>query len=853
MVYKLEYIVAVTLTLLLAAVAGSCGSRDAARLDPRIAVIGSGERPLTSSLALRNMGQVCDTLPVTELERLRNYPVAILGRDAMAGLDTASVAAGFAALTEYAREGGVLIVFGLRSAFWRDGYLPAEIKFAMEDPSGWGNYDFSEEIAAPEHQLFNFPHKLDYLAGLQEPDRIVSTGAGWRILLAKDSLHPSFAAFAAETVNDVGSIFEIECGAGRIVVCQPILELYYAGGAASVPHPLEGGILLFENLIAYARTLAAGERLPVIGPRPLPGLCVPGDTVRFEMEAPDEWSAYEWDFGDGRQSDGRKPVHVYRNPGEYLVRLKAVGPGGRVARAACRVEAAPAREKRWGEYLAESLLFRYYRDPMRLRPNYRTALFLDGVLDVCERTGNPELIKFVDGFFRSRLIERWDTRPYRGDYRTDVDFVDIYSLMSPAWRMFGLTGDSDYPMMCREVWEQSLTVSRSLPPDALWGPWNWQGREAIVDFAYFKTELRADYYRAGGDKSVLDEAARQMLMFDRTFRDPSDNLYFQAICLDGKAHFYSPERPSGLNDSKWGRANGWMALAWAELMEVLPESHPRRAETERAIRRFFGGVVASQDPDTGLWALITDRVDHPGMWMETTSSGMFVYAMVRLLELGVLPSTPFLDSARRGYNGLQQRIRLGAQGFPYLSDGCEGTLPRVNIERWLAAHRHDNDFHAVGPYLRAEEAVWRVAPPEVAVIGGTGREIVNSLEISLNRDGRYFYRIPELGSTPDLERFGSVYVAAGAFDRDEAGIRTLFPRLVSYARSGGRLVLCRQQRLDELLAALPPGLDPRGDNPVPTGGWVSSSNGDARSFRLGYGEGEIIYLDEDTFPGQRQL
>ncbi len=38
--------------------------------------------------------------------------------------------------------------------------------------------------------------------------------------------------------------------------------------------------------------------------------------------------AYEWDFGDGNQSDGFKPLHTYRYPGVYKITLKAKGVGG---------------------------------------------------------------------------------------------------------------------------------------------------------------------------------------------------------------------------------------------------------------------------------------------------------------------------------------------------------------------------------------------------------------------------------------------------------------------------------------------------------------------------------------------
>ena len=176
-------------------------------------------------------------------------------------------------------------------------------------------------------------------------------------------------------------------------------------------------------------------------------------------------------------------------------------------------------------------------------------------------------------------------------------------------------------------------------------------------------------------------------------------------------------------------------------------------------------------------------------------------------------------------------------------------MPRVNIERWLAAHRHDNDFHAVGPYLRAEEAIWRVAPPETAVIGGTGKDDRNSLEAALNRAGRFFYRIPALASTPELRRFESIFVAAGAYDNDAAGVRALFPRLVSYARSGGRLVVCGQQRQAELLSALPPGLDAAlaGSKDSGSGGWTSVGEPGERVCTLQYGSGTITYWSGDDY------
>lgn len=68
--------------------------------------------------------------------------------------------------------------------------------------------------------------------------------------------------------------------------------------------------------------LADFAAFPVKGPAPL--------EVRFENRSTGEIEGYEWDFGDpiGEPSTEADPVHVYRLPGVYTVRLRARGQGG---------------------------------------------------------------------------------------------------------------------------------------------------------------------------------------------------------------------------------------------------------------------------------------------------------------------------------------------------------------------------------------------------------------------------------------------------------------------------------------------------------------------------------------------
>ncbi len=829
---------------------GCAGKQDSR---PRIGLIGTESPSQQVDEALPRMGEPFEVIEAVTPEGLSKYDLVIAAPGAYSGND-AGIAENYRDVLDYVEKGGCLLVFGLRDQNYRSKFMPYEIRFDSEDPSGWGNVDFSERIERPDHAIFNIPHRLSYLAGMEEISRTIYTAPEWRILVSKDPRHPYMDARLEKLECTVGSIFEAGYGGGHILVCQSIIDRYHAGKAEIVPHPLEQAVLLFENVVEYMKRKAAGKDLPLVAAKASPARGPAGRPVRFEADVAggaEGRLAYKWDFGDGTQSTKPAPEHKYRRDGVYRATVWVTDANGAADHDACRVEVGPASTMRWAEELVEAQMKRYYPDAGRVGPNYRTALLLSGMLDVYDRNKDQEIIDYLASFFQSRLISRWDTRPFKGNMQPGTNFVDIYSLMAPAHRLYKITGDRIYLEMAEELWQQSLTVDRSLAPGTLWSPWTWGGREAIVDFTYFKVQLRGHAWEETGDMALLDESATQMIRFTDYMLDPADSLYFQAIDLDRKAYFCSESRPSGVCDSKWGRGNGWVALAFAELMPRLPKDHIKRKKLVEIVRGFFSGIVRTQDPETGLWALITDKLDYPGMWLETTSTSMFVYSMVRLMEEGVLPEEPFLSSARRGYNGLQQRIRLGAFNYPYLSDACQGSPARVNMNRWLEAHRHDNNYHVLGPFLMAEETIWRAAPPEVGVVG-TLRPSQSRLGPILNRAGLYFHQIPNLYTAGDLGIFKAIIVDKQALDRNDADARAYYRNLLDYAAEGGTLVYFPQEDEKLLLSALPPGIDLKTDSQgrrfVETDSeWMTISLGAERQVRIavkGLGRGKVVYFSD---------
>ena len=52
-------------------------------------------------------------------------------------------------------------------------------------------------------------------------------------------------------------------------------------------------------------------------------------TVSFRDQSTGNISAWRWDFGDGKTSNERNPVHHYEKPGEFIVTLNVEGPEGK--------------------------------------------------------------------------------------------------------------------------------------------------------------------------------------------------------------------------------------------------------------------------------------------------------------------------------------------------------------------------------------------------------------------------------------------------------------------------------------------------------------------------------------------
>jgi pectate lyase len=109
-----------------------------------------------------------------------------------------------------------------------------------------------------------------------------------------------------------------------------------------------------------------------------------------------------------------------------------------------------------------------------------------------------------------------------------------------------------------------------------------------------------------------------------------------------------------------------------------------------------------------------DKGDLPENWLETSASAMFVYALKRGADEGLLRPAE-TEVARKGWNGLLSRIAEDAKGRPVIEDTSEGTSVQKDAAGYFARKRLSNAPHGLcGMLLAASAMEWPSTRPAAA-------------------------------------------------------------------------------------------------------------------------------------------
>ncbi|MGE7774003.1 glycoside hydrolase family 88/105 protein [Chitinophaga sp. NPDC101104] len=211
--------------------------------------------------------------------------------------------------------------------------------------------------------------------------------------------------------------------------------------------------------------------------------------------------------------------------------------------------------------------------------------------------------------------------------------------------------------------------------------YTWQTRLWIDDM-FMITAVQSQATRATGDRSYIDRAANEMVLYLDSLQQPNGLFY------------HAPSAPFF-----WGRGNGWMAAGMSELLRSVPKDNPNRPRILKAYQTMMASLLKYQ-ADDGMWHQL---IDDPQSWEETSCTGMFAFAMISGVKNGWLDAKTYGPAARKAWLSLITYLDENSD----IRNVCEGTNMKNDHQYYLDRKRLTGDLHGQAPLLWCATALLR--------------------------------------------------------------------------------------------------------------------------------------------------
>ena len=267
--------------------------------------------------------------------------------------------------------------------------------------------------------------------------------------------------------------------------------------------------------------------------------------------------------------------------------------------------------------------------------NYPLGVTMYGLLHTALITGNEELKKYLRDHVQlccdTLEYALWDKEQYGGataihNLLTSIDSLDdcgsFASMMLEVHKYLGL---DNVKFVADYVGDYIFNKQDRLPNGAFFRKemmHDFHNQTMWADDLYMSVPFLTRYYEFTGDIKYADDAANQFFGF-------KEMLYMSDQHIMSHVYDFKYDSMTGV---PWGRGNGWVVFSMTELLEKLPEDHPKKKDLIEFLNDLCEGYLKLQDKD-GMWhQVLNDHDSYP----ETSCTSMFIYAFSRGVRFGWL-------------------------------------------------------------------------------------------------------------------------------------------------------------------------------------------------------------------------
>ncbi|WP_162053317.1 glycoside hydrolase family 88/105 protein [Pontibacter pamirensis] len=388
--------------------------------------------------------------------------------------------------------------------------------------------------------------------------------------------------------------------------------------------------------------------------------------------------------------------------------LSACSSGSTTTEAAAGAEAQAQQpqsaEKPYSVWMADSDIKRNPEGWMidfkdKPKWDYTQGLFASAIERVYEKTGDDKYLNYIQAFADTMISEDGSIMTYK---KTDYN-IDRVNPGKFLMELYKETGDEKYKLAVETLRDQMRTHPRTSEG----GFWHKEiyPHQMWLDGLYMASPFLAQYGVEFNEPALFDEVAEQIALVDKYTWNPEKGLWHHGWDESREQKWADPQ--TGKSPHVWGRAMGWYAMALVDVLDYLPENHPRRDEVLQITQKMAKAIAQYQDKDTGLWWQVVDMGGREGNYLEASASSMFTYFLVKAAKKGHIDQQ-YMQHAQKAYTGiLNNFIEKNPDGTISITNVCAvaglGGDPYRDgtYEYYINEERRDNDPKAVAPFIMA--------------------------------------------------------------------------------------------------------------------------------------------------------
>lgn len=334
----------------------------------------------------------------------------------------------------------------------------------------------------------------------------------------------------------------------------------------------------------------------------------------------------------------------------------------------------------------------------RIKWNYTHGLEMQAFLQVAEKTGDEKYFNYAENYADTMINEDGSIETYRLE-RYNIDHINPGKILFPIYEKTGNPKYLNALQLLRSQMDTHPRISNG-------GFWHKQvyPHQVWLDGLYMACPFLAEYGKTFNEPALFNEVALQLTTAYDDLIDEETGLLYHGWDESREQRWSDPV--TGKSPHFWSRSIGWYMMALVDVLDFMPENHPKRGEIIELVNKVSTAVENFRDPQTGMWYQVTDLGEREGNYLESSGSIMFIYTWVKGSQKGYLPKE-FIQKGEEAYEQfVKQFIRENADGTISVTSVCSvaglGGDPRYrdgSFEYYISEEVRDDDPKAVGPFI----------------------------------------------------------------------------------------------------------------------------------------------------------